>query len=81
VIGMLKRGEIDVITFTSSSTANNFVDLIGSTELGSASVACIGPVTAQTARDRGLRVDTVAEQSTIEGLVDAIVAWHRSQHG
>jgi len=39
-------------------------------------VACIGPITARTAEAAGLRVDVVAEQYTIKGLVDAIVA-HR----
>lgn len=37
-------------------------------------VACIGPVTADTARHLGLRVDVVAEVHTIDGLVDALVA-------
>jgi uroporphyrinogen-III synthase len=35
-------------------------------------VACIGPVTAQTARDCGLAVDVVAEEHTIEGLIAAV---------
>ena len=36
-------------------------------------VACIGPITARTARELGIRVDVVAEEYTIEGLVRAIV--------
>ena len=67
-------------TFTSSSTVNTFVDLVGRSDLGRAAAACIGPVTAETARRRGIRVDTVAERSTIDGLIDAIVAWYRSEH-
>jgi uroporphyrinogen-III synthase len=37
-------------------------------------VACIGPVTASTAQELGIRVDVVAREHTIQGLVDAIVA-------
>jgi uroporphyrinogen-III synthase len=36
-------------------------------------IACIGPITAQTARDLGLRVDIIAQEYTTRGLVDAIV--------
>jgi uroporphyrinogen-III synthase len=36
-------------------------------------VACIGPITAQTARELGLRVDIIAQEYTTRGLVDAIV--------
>ena len=38
-------------------------------------VACIGPVTAQTAWDLGLRVDVTAERYTVEGALDALEAW------
>ncbi len=41
--------------------------------LGDMVVACIGPVTAATARDFGLTVATVAENSTASGLVDALI--------
>lgn len=67
----LQRG-VDIITFTSSSTVRNFVALVG-TETQEALIACIGPITAQTARDLGLRVDVVAERYTIEGLVEVLV--------
>jgi uroporphyrinogen-III synthase len=67
----LRRG-VDIITFTSSSTVRNFVALVG-TETQEALIACIGPITAQTARDLGLRVDVVAERYTIEGLVEALM--------
>jgi uroporphyrinogen-III synthase len=38
-------------------------------------VACIGPTTADAAHDLGVRVDIVAEEHTIEGLVDTLVKW------
>jgi len=66
----LRQG-VDVITFTSSSTARNFVSLAGS-ETGPALVACIGPITAQTARELGLPVHIIAGEYTIPGLVRAL---------
>jgi uroporphyrinogen III methyltransferase/synthase len=71
----LERGEIDVITFTSSSTVRGFVNAIQFpiSNLQSLIVACIGPVTVHTARELGLRVDVVAEEHTIAGLVAALV--------
>lgn len=74
----LARGEIDVVTFTSSSTVTNFAALLGAQELpellGQARVACIGPVTAETARQLGLRVAVVASHYTVAGLTEAIRA-------
>ena len=66
---------VDVVTFTSSSTVTNLVALLEGdvTRLGEASVACIGRVTAETARKAGLNVDILAEDSTAAGLVNAIV--------
>jgi uroporphyrinogen III methyltransferase/synthase len=70
---MLERGEIDIITFTSSSTVKNFVQLVGRESVPEGvKIACIGPITAQTAEDLGLHPDIVAEDYTIEGLVRAI---------
>jgi len=65
---------LDVVTFASSSSVRNLVDLLGGdiTKLGAPLVACIGPVTAAAARDLGLRVDIVGKDQTIRGLVDAI---------
>jgi uroporphyrinogen III methyltransferase/synthase len=81
VVQLLEEKGIHVITFTSSSTVTNFVQALGgrvdlSAALEDVCVACIGPITARTAEAAGLRVDVVAEQYTIKGLVDAIVA-HR----
>jgi len=67
----------DVITFTSSSTVANFVRAFPGDRLpavlGEAEIACMGPVTADTARKLGLRVDIVAREYTTHGLVQAIV--------
>jgi uroporphyrinogen III methyltransferase/synthase len=67
-------GAADVVTFTSSSTVERFLDAFGADAVPPV-VACIGPVTAQTARDRGLTVDVEAEVHTIDGLVAALVEW------
>ena len=67
-----------VVTFTSSSTARNFVRLLHSRGkrtpgLQGILVASIGPVTSLTLRELGLRVDIAAKEFTIPGLVEAIV--------
>jgi uroporphyrinogen III methyltransferase/synthase len=78
---LLREGRVHAVTFTSSSTVNNFVDLL-SKELASGEsvtgllagvlIACIGPITAQTAAGHGLKVDVQAKEYTIDGLVEAI---------
>jgi uroporphyrinogen-III synthase len=66
------RAGVDVVIFTSSSTARNFVALTAGLDYGDPAVACIGPVTAATARDLGLPVDVVAKEYTINGLLDSL---------
>ena len=70
---LLAGGEIDAITFTSSSTVENFVKLIGASLPEGVKIACIGPITAETAREHGLKPDVVADEYTIEGLVEALI--------
>ena len=74
---LLEKGEIDCVTFTASSTVQNFVRAFGGEEaarlLSGTRVACIGPITAETARKYGLRVEAEAGEYTIPGLVDAVV--------
>jgi uroporphyrinogen III methyltransferase/synthase len=70
---------ITAATFTSSSTVRNLATMAQdagldlSAALRGAVVACIGPITAQTARELGLAVDVVATEYTIDGLVEALV--------
>jgi uroporphyrinogen III methyltransferase/synthase len=81
---LFRRREIDIITFASSSTVRNFCELFDSRDemsklrAGSA-VACIGPITAQTAEDEGLPVTIQAEENTIPALVHAIVHYVQRQ--
>jgi len=66
----------NVVTFTSSSTARNFAALAGPralSDLNRIRLASIGPITSSTLLDVGLRVDIVANEFTIPGLVEAIV--------
>ena len=69
----LKTGEIDAVTFTASSTVIHFMSIVETGSLmNGVTVACIGPVTAKTAKDHGLRVDVIAKEFTFEGLVEAL---------
>ena len=74
---------VDVATFTSSSTVTNLVGLLDGdlAPLSDVTVACIGPVTASTAREMGLKVDIVAEEHTVSGLVDSLERFILSDSG
>ncbi|HEX6436975.1 MAG TPA: uroporphyrinogen-III synthase [Candidatus Binatia bacterium] len=80
----LSEKQIDLITFTSSSTVENFMGLLEGEDLKRISLgiifACIGPITARTAMDCGLRVAIVSSEYTIRGLVGAIVKFYESPH-
>ncbi|MBR5913360.1 MAG: uroporphyrinogen-III C-methyltransferase [Selenomonadaceae bacterium] len=69
---LLNDGKIDFVTFTSSSTVENFVNALGAEILKKTKTAAIGPITAQTLKDFEIDADIVAEKFTIDGLVDAI---------
>jgi len=80
---LLKDGVIDIITFTSPSTVDNFLDLLKGQsifkELLKAKVACIGPITAQRAAEKGLKVDIVPDEYTVDALVKAIVEFYEQR--
>ena len=77
ITGMLRQGEIHMVTFTSSSTVTNFLDMFRGARvlewMTKAAVACIGPVTAKRAEEKGLKVSLVAPEYTIPSLTQAIV--------
>jgi uroporphyrinogen III methyltransferase / synthase len=79
----LLDGRIDMVTFTSSSTVSHFAALFRQDDitklLAKTGVACIGPITEKTAREMGIRVDAVATEYTVEGLVRAIVEYFTGQ--
>ena len=65
--------DADFITFTSSSTVRNFVDVTGDGIPKGAQVISIGPVTSEAIREAGLSVDVEAERHDIDGLVAALL--------
>ncbi|PID55077.1 MAG: bifunctional uroporphyrinogen-III C-methyltransferase/uroporphyrinogen-III synthase [Micrococcales bacterium] len=67
----IKNGSFDAVLFTSSSTVRNLVGIAGKPHVSTA-VACIGPATAKTAEDYGLRVDVLAAEASSLALVDAL---------
>ena len=74
---LLREGTIDMVTFTSSSTVTNFAAMLHDQDLArllaKTVIACIGPITSKTVEELGMRVDVVAEEFTIPGLVSAAV--------
>jgi uroporphyrinogen III methyltransferase/synthase len=80
VIQDLENGRIDMVTFTSSSTVSNFKTLLPPQRTGDllqhVKVACIGPITADTARELGFQVDLVADTYTIDGLCRAVADFY-----
>lgn len=75
----LDAGEIDMVTFTSSSTVENFVAAVGAESLQGVKTAAIGPITAQALKNFGVEVDVVAQKFTIAGLVDAIKNFYEGE--
>lgn len=67
----IKAGDFDAVCFTSSSTVRNLVGIAGKPHHTTV-VACIGPATAKTAEEHGLRVDVVAPEPTSATLVGAL---------
>jgi uroporphyrinogen III methyltransferase/synthase len=77
LIKRLEEGSIDIVTFTSSSTVKNFKALLPDDRFESlieqVTVASIGPITTDTAKELGFKVDITAEDFTIPGLCEAIL--------
>ena len=73
----LKRSEVDVIAFTSPSTVNHFMEIMGRDFVlpTSVKIAAIGPVTSAAVRKAGLPAHILQETYTIPGLVDGIAAY------
>ncbi|HWJ81943.1 MAG TPA: uroporphyrinogen-III C-methyltransferase [Nocardioides sp.] len=70
----IKTGKFDAVVFTSSSTVRNLVGIAGKPH-PSTIIAVIGPATAKTAEEHGLRVDVMAEKPDVDVLVDALAAF------
>jgi uroporphyrinogen III methyltransferase/synthase len=78
----MERGEVNWVTFTSSSTVKNFVAAFGAdwvkAHRGTFKVAAIGPVTAETASGCGLEPDVVAAEASVESLAEALLNYARA---
>jgi len=82
----VRRGEVDVVTFTSSSTVLRLLDALHDNGvlspvelLRQKVIACIGPVTAATARTHGLPVQIVATEHSVPGLLSALRTYFTDQ--
>lgn len=73
---LIESGEVDWVSFTSSSTVKNFVDALGADFVTANrerfKVAAIGPITAETSRKYGLEPDVVATEASVESLALAL---------
>ncbi len=67
----IKSGKFDAVVFTSSSTVRNLVGIAGKPHAATI-IAAIGPATAKTCEEHGLRVDVVASKPSVEALADAL---------
>jgi len=76
---LFQNHKIDILTFSSSSTVINFVEMMKSDNLHEllegVIIACIGPVTASVASNVGIPVHIVANEYTVEGLITSIVEY------
>lgn len=70
----LSANSIDAITFASAVTVTNFVEALGADSIpANVRLICIGPITAQTCREKLREPDAVAETYTLDGLVEALI--------
>jgi uroporphyrinogen III methyltransferase/synthase len=79
---LIANNEVDVILFTSSSTVDSMVEMLGPNAaplLARVTLASIGPITSATAARRGLEVAVTAETYTVEGLLDALEKHYASE--
>lgn len=79
IVSQIDESRLDWLTFTSSSTVHNFFKLLPQAthtilQNKSLKVACIGNITAETAREYGLNVDLIPEKQNLPGLVEALIA-------
>ncbi|MFQ6082862.1 MAG: uroporphyrinogen-III C-methyltransferase [Candidatus Aminicenantia bacterium] len=75
IMEIFERGEVDWVTFTSSSTVRNFFNIYqGSKKF---KIASIGPITSRTIMELGFSPDVEAEEHTIPGLVKAILKYYQ----
>ena len=79
----LETGKVDMVTFTSSSTVKNFLTMVDAADqreldrlLQGVKIAAIGPITAKTVTDNGLKVDVQPEVYTIPAMIEEILSYY-----
>jgi uroporphyrinogen III methyltransferase/synthase len=75
---IVRTEKIDILTFTSSSTATHFFESLPRNLKLKAKIVSIGPVTSKTIKSFGKKIHKQAKEHTIPGLVQAILEWGRS---
>ena len=82
IMDLFKQGKIDAVTFASSSTVTNFLQMfdeeVGISFLKGVKVASIGPITAETARKYGIETAIMPTDYTIPALAEAIVNYYKT---
>ena len=82
LIQMLSSGSLDILTFTSPSTIDHFMEIVERHQLHEqlrhCIVACIGPVSLRKAEDWGLTVHAVPEKYTVEEMLNSIIEYLRN---
>ncbi|MDQ0196756.1 uroporphyrinogen-III C-methyltransferase [Paenibacillus wynnii] len=83
LLKLLEEGRIHAVTFTSSSTVHNFLEILKRMGLedplpllANVKIACIGPITEKTAIEAGLTPGLLASEATIDGLVNELCRWN-----
>lgn len=83
LLKLLEEGRVHAVTFTSSSTVRNFIDILkrmGVEDplqlLENVTIACIGPLTEQTAVELGLTPGLMPEEATIDSLIQELCRWN-----
>jgi uroporphyrinogen-III synthase len=69
----IEAGKVDLVTFTSASAVKAYVDAVGDALALRVPAASIGPLTSEALRGAGIELKHEAEESTIDGLVAAVV--------
>jgi uroporphyrinogen III methyltransferase/synthase len=81
-LSALERGEVDILTFTSASTVENFAAIVGGrleALMRGKVVAVIGPITREACKQVGLEVDVMPETYTLKAMTDALVSHLQTQ--
>ncbi|MEK6726466.1 MAG: uroporphyrinogen-III C-methyltransferase [Deltaproteobacteria bacterium] len=84
IMDLFNQGKIDAVTFASSSTVTNFLQMfdegVGIKFLKDVKVASIGPITAETASKHGIKTAIMPKNYTIPALAEAIVDYYRGEN-